>query len=178
MISCGGQVECVQKLQTRISELSSKVDVVQSVYEKLKAKLARCPAGLAGADCKAKVLRRFRRHITAKELVLLKQLRASARSRFRREVLSCERNLNGNPSGVASCIDKAKHALANRLGELRTRELRLNKRGAFRQCQKTADPKGCEKLVRAEFLKDSVVARDDALAAANILLSKLHTQKA
>jgi hypothetical protein len=176
IVSCGADVTCVQGLQKRVAELSGQLDAVKSVYQKLKSKLARCLGGLNGEPCRSKIMRRFRRRLEAKELVLLRQLQDSSRSRFRREVLSCQRNLLGNPAGIQDCLSAAKATLSERIGDLKARELRLNQRGAVRQCAHTADAKGCIALVEAEYKKDAAIARDDAAAAANILLSKLQSQ--
>jgi hypothetical protein len=173
LAACNTDTACVERYTQRVRALSSKVNAVERIYAKLTKRLSACPAGLNGKACREKVMSAFRRRIYAKELVLLKGLRHSARRRFTREARICERNMLGNPGGLANCLTSARTTFTERMSQLRKRGLRINRRNALRHCDATADPAGCVKLVNAEFEKDARIAAEDEIAAAKALLAEV-----
>ena len=173
LLACGNKKSCVEPLAERIKLLSRELDLVRREYLRLKRALSRCMVGLAGKNCRHRVMSRFRRVLHAKETALYREQRVIARARYSRTVLACERNQAGNPRAMARCVRLAKKSFSDRIMELKLRQLQTDRRHAIRVCETTADPKSCISLVNLEFKRDKQVAIEDATAAANALLSKM-----
>lgn len=116
-------------------------------------------------ECRKAVLKHYRGDLESRLMALFRQLTDMTQAKVSSDIKACETR-DWTPTQKEACIKSVRLWEAKRMGALKARQLKLDKRREKRMCALTVNPEKCRESVEAEYKKD-VEQMDKTTAAAH-----------